>query len=110
MALHTAGGAKPRRLREHGGFWWYLVVRLQGRTLERLEQLRNEATAKTIQMLPPGAELEEYETHGRYRRIRIPVLITVVPCPRSESLSSQRDLAQQGHQWNTFHRCQGEVI
>ena len=97
MVLGVDTGGKPRGHVKLGGLWWYLIARVQGRTLERLEQLRDEATARAIQMLPPGAELEEYETHGRYRRIRIPVFFAAAPCSQSEVPSSARVLSAQDY-------------
>ena len=86
MAIFDDGGG-PAGSIKLGGLWQYLVARVQGRTLERLELMRNEATARVIQTLPPGAELEEYEADGRYRKIRMPQLLAVVPCSRAQAAS-----------------------
>jgi hypothetical protein len=89
MALEVDVDGKSRGL---GGLWRYLIARTRGRTLERLEELRNEATAAAIQTLPCGAELEEYEAHGRYRRIRMPAesLPVIVLCSQPEGPPSLR--------------------
>ncbi len=47
MTLGVDTGGKPRWHVKFGGIWWYLIARVQGRTLERLEQYAD----------PPGLHL-----------------------------------------------------
>lgn len=56
--------------RPRSGLWEYLIVRIEGRTIMDLERERNRATARVVELLPPGGELLEYEREGRFRLVR----------------------------------------
>jgi hypothetical protein len=56
--------------RLRGGLWGYLTARVEGRTAVALERERNRATARALELVPPGCELLEYERQGRLRVVR----------------------------------------
>jgi hypothetical protein len=61
------------------GLWEFLTARVQARKAVELERERNSGTATALQLLPPGAELLEYERDGRLRVIRMPDRPAVPP-------------------------------
>ncbi len=64
---HTGALAKA-----YANLWQFLTERVRSRASVELEQVRNEATAQAITLLPDGAELWETEPNGRTRIIRMP--------------------------------------